>query len=110
MTLPRACRAVFYLYPTSFYISVTVNGPGRVTSVPALLNCTETCTADVAASSTITLIATPQAGYKFTWGGTCTGSSVCQAQFTSNLAFAAAFTQGPGRLLPSRTSSRVWSR
>ncbi len=59
-------------------VSVTVIGPGSVTSSPAGIDCTDTTCAGTFPDS-VTLTATPTAGMTFGgWTGTCTGrTSTC---------------------------------
>ena len=55
-------------------------GGGTVTSVPAGMNCTASCSQPFAQGSTVTFTATPNATSVFTgWSGTagCTGASTC---------------------------------
>ena len=53
---------------------VTVNGSGRVTSLPVGLSCAAKCTLKKSFGTAITLNVKPSAGYKFTgWSGDCSG-------------------------------------
>ena len=55
------------------------SGSGVVTSNPGGVNCGVDCTAPIAAGTTVTLTATPNAGSTFAgWSGGCSGNSVCQ--------------------------------
>jgi len=57
-------------------VSVTVSGPGTVTSSPAGIDCPGTCTGRFQGS--VTLTATPTAGAVFKgWTGTCSGTATC---------------------------------
>jgi hypothetical protein len=57
-------------------VSVTVSGPGKVTSSPAGIDCPGTCTAKFQGS--VTLAATPTAGAVFRgWTGACNGTAAC---------------------------------
>jgi hypothetical protein len=57
-------------------VSVTVRGPGTVTSNPAGIDCPGSCTAMFQAS--VTLTATPSQGAVFKgWTGACSGTATC---------------------------------
>jgi hypothetical protein len=57
-------------------VSVTVSGPGTVTSSPAGINCPGTCTGTFQGS--VTLTATPSGGAVFKgWTGACSGTAAC---------------------------------
>ncbi len=53
-------------------------GTGKVTSTPAGIACTSTCTHLFKTGTVVTLTATPNSGSKFTgWGGACSGTGTC---------------------------------
>jgi hypothetical protein len=57
-------------------VSVTVSGPGTVTSSPAGIDCPGTCAGKFPAS--VTLTAKPFAGAAFEgWSGACSGTATC---------------------------------
>jgi uncharacterized repeat protein (TIGR02543 family) len=57
-------------------LSVNSNGVGTITSAPAGINCTASCTANFALNSTVVLTATAAAGNAFTgWSGACSGTA-----------------------------------
>jgi hypothetical protein len=59
-------------------VSVTVSGPGTVTSSPPGIDCPGTCTGNFPGS--VTLTATPSAGAVFKgWAGACSGTAACVA-------------------------------
>jgi hypothetical protein len=64
-------------YP-SLLVNFAGNGTGAVTSSPAGLNCSTTCTSAFAVGTQVTLTATPGAFSSFTgWSGACTGAGSC---------------------------------
>ncbi|MBB1073113.1 DUF4214 domain-containing protein [Rhodoferax sp. 4810] len=53
-------------------LSLTVTGPGSITSQPAGIVCGQTCSAPFNSNSTVTLTAVPNVGTTFIgWGGAC---------------------------------------
>jgi Ca2+-binding RTX toxin-like protein len=61
-------------------LTLTVNrtGNGRVVSSPAGIDCGATCAADFVSGATVTLTATPDAGWTFQgWTGACSGTGAC---------------------------------
>ncbi len=63
--------------PQQFSLSVTNPGGGTITSTPAGINCSTTCTTSFAAGTSVTLTATPTPGtfYVFNlWQGECDGA------------------------------------
>jgi alpha-tubulin suppressor-like RCC1 family protein len=60
-------------------LSVTINGSGTVSSVPAGITCTaSTCVGAFSTGTVVTLTETPTSGNTFEgWGGACTGSGSC---------------------------------
>lgn len=84
-------------------ISFTGTGTGSVTSVPAGINCTSSCSAQFDLGTQLTMTATGSAGSTFAgWSGACSGTSTCvisvsqaasvSAQFqNSNVLFANGF-------------------
>ncbi|HEY4347262.1 MAG TPA: hypothetical protein VGM80_06700, partial [Gaiellaceae bacterium] len=67
-TLPITTTPITTTPVSSFLLSVATHGSGTVTSSPAGINCTATCTANF--SGTVSLHATPASGYELTsWSG-----------------------------------------
>jgi pimeloyl-ACP methyl ester carboxylesterase len=79
---------------SSAQLSVAVNGSGSVTSNPAGINCGPTCAAIFNLNTTVTLTATPSAGYVFAgWSGACSGVSSCTIVMSSSNSVTASFSQ-----------------
>ena len=83
-------------------IAVTGTGSGNVSSAPAGVACTITngatsdaCSATFAFGASVTLTATPAAGWAFVgWGGDCSGTGSCQLpNVTGNRAVVANFAR-----------------
>ena len=71
---------------TTFNLSVLRSGSGSVTSAPAGINCGVTCTVPFNQGASVTLTATPTAGWTFTnWAGACNGTlPTCTVTINSN--------------------------
>ncbi len=68
-------------------------GAGTVTSVPAGINCTDSCTHGFVTAAVVALTATPAPGSVFTgWSGACTGTSTCNVTIAGDLEVQATFT------------------
>ncbi len=68
--------ATFDLKPNT--LNVTVQGKGTVTSKPSGINCSNECSEDYKADTSVTLTATPDADYTFAgWSGVCSGTDNC---------------------------------
>jgi phospholipase C len=62
--------------PSQVQLAVTVSGSGTVTSNPAGINCGQTCTANFAQGTAVTLTATSSNGFGFGgWSGACSGTT-----------------------------------
>lgn len=83
---------------TNYGLAVTHagTGTGTVTSAPAGMNCTTTCTAQFPLSSRVTLTATAATGSRFTgWSGEgCSGTGTCAVTMMGARAVTATFA-GP---------------
>ena len=69
-----------FIVGASYTITVTKSGAGTgtVTSVPAGINCGVSCFASYGSTTSVTLTATPDAGFTFVdWTGDCAGSGTC---------------------------------
>ncbi len=84
---------VFSLAPAgATTLSVSLLGPGTVTSSPSGINCPATCSASFTAGTQVGLSQTPAGGWSFGgWGGACSGIAGCTVTMTSNQSVAAAF-------------------
>jgi Divergent InlB B-repeat domain len=79
---------------TVLAVSKTGTGTGRVTSLPAGIDCGSTCSAGFTDGSTVTLIANADSSSSFSgWGGACSGSSAtCQVVMNAPQSVTATFT------------------
>lgn len=63
--------------PGTSRLEVTVVGSGNVSSLPAGLDCNDTCGAPFTTGSTVTLTATPAAAQQLaSWSGACSGTAL----------------------------------
>lgn len=70
---------------------VTTSGLGTVSRVPAGISCGVNCW-EYDLNTSVTLTATPAAGYLFNgWGGACTGTGSCVVTMSSNKTVTASF-------------------
>lgn len=78
-------------------LDVAITGGGRVASQPAGIDCADSCGADFAAGTQVTLTASPAAGQVLGgWAGACSGNaSVCTVRMDSALAVTATFVTAP---------------
>ena len=78
-------------------LTVTRAGSGAVTSTPAGIKCGSTCVATFTAGTTVSLTATPAAGWVFTgWsGGGCAGTGSCSLTLTTATTVGATFAPAP---------------
>lgn len=76
-------------------LSVTVTGSGSVSSSVAGIDCGSDCSEAYPAGSSVTLTATPAAGWRFVgWtGGGCNGTANCTATMNSDVSVQATFSQ-----------------
>jgi hypothetical protein len=82
-------------------VAVTGSGSGNIASTPAGITCALTngaasgaCSAPFGFGSSVTLVATPTAGWTFAgWGGACTGTGSCALNATEDRAVSASFAR-----------------
>ncbi|GEM_PF-4289543 len=82
---------------TTYTLNVSKTGRGTVISDPPGISCGLDCSEDYVSGTTVTLTATPEAGYLFNgWDGACSGSSPnCTVTMNSNLSVIAKFVEQP---------------
>ncbi|HVF06948.1 MAG TPA: hypothetical protein VNC60_00055 [Actinomycetota bacterium] len=74
-------------------VSIAGTGDGRVTSVPAGVDCTADCQAEFPTGTAVTLTAAADAGSTFTgWSGHCSGDGPCQVTMNNARSVTATFT------------------
>jgi hypothetical protein len=79
--------------PAKVMLTVTVTGPGAVSSDPAGINCSPDCTTSVDQGTQVTL--TPTAGVLASWsGGGCTGTDPCVVTMDADTSITATFASG----------------
>lgn len=76
-------------------LSVSVNGPGRVLSIPPGIDCPGTCTASFDPGSSVTLAASPVGEGQFMdWSGDCMGAMGCFVAMDRSAQVIATFGMG----------------
>jgi predicted outer membrane repeat protein len=83
-------------------LSVVTTGSGTVTSSPAGIDCSSTCSTRFGEGTVVTLTATPAAGSTFTgWSGAgCSGTGTCQVTMSAAESVTATFTRVPPPSVP----------
>ncbi|WP_052810680.1 InlB B-repeat-containing protein [Variovorax paradoxus] len=81
----------------AYRLDVGIAGAGRVASQPAGIDCADSCGADFAAGTQVTLTAAPAAGQVLGgWAGACSGAaSTCTVRMDAALAVTATFVAAP---------------
>jgi hypothetical protein len=78
--------------PSTRTLSATISGSGTVSSSPAGLSCSSSCSASFTAGSVVTLSASPASGSTFSgWSGACSGTGMCSISLGSNQSVTATF-------------------
>jgi gluconolactonase len=94
MTAARAVTAAFAAAPPPGYYALTVSksGTGSGTVSGTSIACGDTCTANYASGTVVTLTATPADGSTFSgWGGACSGTGACTVTLSETRAVTATF-------------------
>jgi hypothetical protein len=80
---------------TSYRLSVSVTGRGRVVSTPTGISCTRSCSARFGGGSSVSLRAVAQKGWRFAgWGSACAASgTTCKLAMQSDRGVRATFSR-----------------
>lgn len=93
----------------TFRLSVDKTGSGRVVSTPAAIDCGDTCAADFATGTRVTLTPTPGAGWTFGgWSGACSGTGACTVTMSAARSVGADFLPPPPT--PGESANLVLAR
>jgi hypothetical protein len=93
MDAARSVTATFVPLQT---LTVSVAGPGTVTSAPPGISCPADCTELFVDGTPVALAATPDPGAFFVgWSGDCTGSGSCDLTMSAARSVAATFDTMP---------------
>jgi hypothetical protein len=88
MSQTRSVQAVFVVART---LSMQVTGSGTITTSPASVQCTSSCTTTWSDGEAVTLNATPASGWTFdSWSGDCSGTS-CSVTMSADRSTTAKF-------------------
>ena len=83
----------------TYKLAVSLSGSGTVTSTDGFINCPGTCSHIYPGQTTVTLNATPAAGWTFSgWSGACTGTGSCNLSMSQNQSVTATFAQNTYQL------------
>ncbi len=97
--------ATFTANAVTHKVQVSVVGAGAVHSTPAGLDCVQSCAASIADGTSLTLVATPAAGWQFVgFSGDCTGAT-CALTVASDAQVIATFAQSVATLSVQMTGS-----
>lgn len=79
-----------------YTLTLTISGIGTVTSSPANINCTSSCSADFSSGTIVTLTALPGPSHLFSgWSGEgCSGTGTCVTTMSGAKAISVAFERG----------------
>ena len=92
-----SATATFTLIPAASYpVAVGKNGEGTVASAPGGIDCGSSCSASFDTGSSVTLSATPAAGWTFGgWSGACSGTGSCGLTIDGPKSVTATFSPPP---------------
>ena len=91
MSQNRNVRANFTA--NEYTLTTNVIGSGSISSNPAGINCESDCTQDYTNNTSVTLTATPLAGFNFAgWSGDCSGTGSCVVSMTQDRNVTATFS------------------
>jgi phospholipase C len=96
-------QSVSATFTAAAQLTLTVSGSGTVASTPAGIRCPTACTASFNPGTTVSLSATPAAGFTFSgFSGACSGAT-CQVALSAgqNASVSAAFAQAQSHDLSS---------
>ena len=94
MDAAKSITATFELI--QYTLSVTKTGGGAIVSSPAGIDCGAVCSSLFKQDTSVTLTATPAAGFSFNgWGGACNGQAACVVILNDNRAVSASFAEIP---------------
>jgi hypothetical protein len=80
----------------AYVVAVTLDGPGRVLSLPPAIDCPGKCTASFGAGAWVTLAATAPDGARFVeWSRGCSGAMGCGFAVASDTDVVAQFEAVP---------------
>ena len=99
MNQARSVTATFTRNPQQLTVSLAGSGTGSVTSNPAGISCSPTCTTTFPFNTVVTL--TPAAGvdsFFAGWSGACTGTGGCSVTMSQARTVTAMFTRNPQQL------------
>jgi hypothetical protein len=102
----NSAQAVTASFKPVYQLVVDKTGQGTVTSVPEGIQCGGTCAAGFVEGVTVTLTATPDAGYRFVqWSGACSGTAACTVTMDAAKSVTATFEQIQYSLSVTKTGS-----
>ena len=93
MTSDGHVTATFSRIDAARRLSVDVDGPGRVTSVPAGIDCPGSCSAPFDRGRRVRLVAKPATGV--TWSGACESAGACEVEMHDDASVGARFATAP---------------
>ena len=94
--------------PSTFALTITLNGSGSVTSTPGGVTCDATsCKGTFPKGTAVTLVPTPKVGSSFSgWTGACTGTTSCAPVMNADVNLTAEFLSLAGTWSGTYTNTR----